>query len=112
MIESIGTLGRFPLLFSHVAPAQFAVHVTRNTWPGVSGVFWSKPPTAAYPTSEFAGSKVTSRIGRLGSTVLLRVTFTQVALFAVPWPRPKPICTLPSLVPTMAVVEMFTAYES
>jgi hypothetical protein len=37
---------------------------------------------------------------------LLPVTLTQVAVLAVPWPRPKPYCTLPSLVPTIAVVEM------
>ena len=40
-------LGRLPDLFSQVNEAQLAVQVTWNTWPGVLGVFWSKPPTAA-----------------------------------------------------------------
>jgi hypothetical protein len=105
IIESIGTFGRLPLLFSQVNVAQFAVHVTRYTCPGVLGVFWSNPPSAAYPTSGFTGSVATSSTGLFGSTELPPVTFTQVALFAVPCPSPKPYCTFPSLVPTMAVVD-------
>jgi hypothetical protein len=47
MIESTGMSGKLPVLSAHVNEAQFAVHVTWKTWPGVAGVFALKPPTAA-----------------------------------------------------------------
>ena len=47
MMESIGRSGRLPVLFTQVNEAQLAVHVTMKTWPGVEGVFSSKPLTAA-----------------------------------------------------------------
>src|ERR1044071_1412801 len=50
------------------------------------------------------------RIGRFGSTALLPVTLTHVACEAVPVPRLKPICTLPSFVPAMATVCVFGEY--
>src|SRR3954447_10244975 len=50
------------------------------------------------------------RTGRLGRTALLPVTLTQVACEAMPVPRLKPSCTLPSLVPAMATVCVFGAY--
>ena len=46
----------------------------------------------------------TSSTGRFGSTALAPVTSTQVAEFATSWPMPKPIATLPSLVPAIATV--------
>ena len=42
MIESAGMSGRLPLLFVQVNDAQLVVQTTRNTWPGVVGVF-SRP---------------------------------------------------------------------
>src|SRR5437763_1306861 len=105
MIESTGTFGRLPLLFSQVNVAQLAVQVTWKTCPGVVGVLALNPPIAAYPFGAVVvvGSNATSRIGRLGRMALLPVTSTHVAL-AEPEPIAKPICTLPSLVPTMTLV--------
>src|SRR6476659_2405826 len=105
---STGMFGRFSLLFAQVNVAQPAVHVTWYTCPGVEGVFWSKPPMAAYPTNGLRGSVVTSSTGLLGSALLAPVTFTHVAVLAVPCPSPNPYWTLPSLVPTMAVVDRLT----
>src|SRR5689334_4798798 len=56
------------------------------------------------------GSIATPRTGRLGRTALLPVTLTHVACEAVPVPRLKPICTLPSFVPAMATLCFFGAY--
>ena len=47
MIALAGMSGRLPLLSTQVKLAHCAVQVTCNTWPGVAGVFSSKPPTAA-----------------------------------------------------------------
>jgi hypothetical protein len=47
MTESTGMSGRSPLLSNTVDVAQFAVQVTWKRCPGVVGVFWLKPPTAA-----------------------------------------------------------------
>src|ERR1700694_3046781 len=102
IIESTGTSGRLPVLLLQVKEAQLAVQTTRKTWPGVGGVLALKPPTAAYPIGAVvvAGSKATSNMGRLGRMRLLSVTFTHVDWFE-PVPRPRPIWTLPSLVPTI-----------
>src|SRR2546425_10651503 len=108
MIESTGISGRLPVLSSQVKDPQVAAHVTWKTWPGVVGVLALKPPTAAYPTGKFAADTVGSRAmpstGRLGKTALPPVTFTQFACPYAPAPRLKPICTLPSLVPTIATL--------
>src|SRR4051794_34451631 len=108
MTESTGMSGRSPLLSVQLNELQLEAHVTWNTWPGVPGVFGLKPPTAAYPTGTFAdgtdGSRAMPRIGRLGRTPLAPVTSTQLPWLATPVPRLKPICTLPSLVPTIATL--------
>src|SRR4029079_7121809 len=56
------------------------------------------------------GSSAMPGMGRFGSTALLPVTFTHVACEAVPVPRLKPICTLPSFVPAIATVCVFGEY--
>src|SRR3712207_6825307 len=103
---SAGMLGRLPVLFSQVKLLQLAPQVTLKTWPGCEGVFWSKPPTAAYPIGvvvvlNTVGSSTTSRMGRLGSMALPPVRFFHVEVTPCPAPRPKPIQTLPSLVPAI-----------
>src|SRR4051812_42365786 len=106
MIESTGMSGRLPVLSAQVDDAQSVAHVTWKTWPGVDGVFALNPPTAAYAAIGAAsvlfarGSNVTSRTGRFGSTELPPVTFVQIAWFATPVPRLRPIWTFPSFVPT------------
>src|SRR6186997_42859 len=49
-------------------------------------------------------------MGRFGRTVLLPVTLIQFPWFATPVPRLNPICTLPSLVPTIATLWNFGEY--
>ena len=61
-----------------------------------------QPPTAANPVVGIVGWTATSRIGRLGSTAFRSVTFTQTAAEGLLL-RLKPYCTLPSLVPTIAI---------
>src|ERR1043165_6160781 len=103
MTESTGISGRLPVLSVQVKDAQLLEQTTWKRWPGVVGEFALKPPTAAYPTGTSAvatmGSRAIPSTGRLGSTALLPVTFTQFACAATPVPRLKPIWTLPSLVP-------------
>src|SRR6187200_2594360 len=86
--ELTGMFGRFPVLFTHVNELQNVVHVTWKRWPGWLGVFPLKPPTPAYPTSAFCGLMATSWIGLFGRTAFPPVRLTQVAVFAVPVPRP------------------------
>src|ERR1043165_1478028 len=104
--------GRFPLLSVQVNVAQFVVQSTRNRWPGVDGALASKPSSASPSIGAVVvvGSMEMPRMGRFGSTVLLPVTLTHVACDAVPVPRLKPICTLPSFVPAIATAGVFGAY--
>src|SRR5215213_45642 len=57
------------------------------------------------------GSNATSRTGRFGSLVLLSVTFVQTDWFE-PVPMFRPICTLPSFVPTIARLHVAGEYAS
>src|SRR5690242_13380133 len=104
--------GRLPVLLRHVNELQNVVHVTSKTWPGCVGVFWSKPPIVAYETSGFWKLIATSWTGRFGRTALPPVRLIQVAVSAVPVPRPKPYWTLPSFVPTTALPFVSGAYVS
>src|ERR1035438_2795213 len=111
MMESTGMSGRLPVWSVQLNPShgvEVMVQTTRNTCPGVLGELALNPPTAAYPigvpTAGELGSRAMPMIGRLGRMTLPPVTFTQLACACVPVPRLKPICTLPSLVATIATL--------
>src|SRR3954466_4443568 len=112
MTEFAGMLGRPPVLFTQVNERRNVVPVPGKRSPRWLGVFPSKPPTAAYPTSGFWGLMATSWIGRFGRIALPPVMFPQLAVFAVPVPGPKPYWTFPSFVPTMALPFVVGAYAS
>src|SRR5262249_23034993 len=108
MIESTGMSGRWRVLSSKVTEPQLEAQLTWNMCPGWVGVLALNPPTAAYATGTSTagteGSSAMPNTGRRGNTTLPPVTSTQFAWAATPVPRLNPICTLASLVPTIATL--------